>query len=122
MKIIHVTGDPICDHNYYQGLRPTADSPEQRGLRFFHSGGGALLTKDIIAAATKDLDGWKIEFGLNPDFKELPPAFHAFCLWEPQPYNVEEKDTKKGFDVWRAIEPPAGLWASCVPVESRRHL
>ena len=51
MKTILVTGDPICDHNYYKGKRQTADSDEKRGFRYYRTGGGALLLKDLIAAA-----------------------------------------------------------------------
>jgi hypothetical protein len=49
MKTILITGDPICDHNYYKGKRPSADSKELRGFRFTQEGGGALLLKKLIA-------------------------------------------------------------------------
>lgn len=107
-KTILVTGDPICDHNYYRGNRPTADSTEGRGFRLARTPGGALMLKDLIAKATALLAGWQTEFGLQLDHEALPQDYHAYCLWEPQLSNPTEKDEKKRFEVWRAVEPPLG--------------
>jgi len=107
-KLILVTGDPICDHNYYRGNRATADSLEPRGFRFRRTGGGSLLLKDLVEKATADLDEWRTEFGLDSDFENLPSASHAFCIWEPQENDPNEKDSAKKHQVWRAVEPPLG--------------
>lgn len=104
MKKILVTGDPICDHNYYKGRRPTADSEETRGFRYYRTGGGALLLKDLIAATMeegKGDQGWVTEFGLDPDFESLPLKYHSYCIWEPTA-------GAEGTEYWRAIEPPLG--------------
>ncbi len=107
MKTILVTGDPICDHNYYKGKRPTADSNESRGFRYFHEGGGALLLKKLIANVMEGEADWQVEFGLNEHFKSLPPAYHAFCIWEPQVATIGA-DSKNSPQFWRALEPPLG--------------
>lgn len=108
-KQILVSGDCVCDHNFYKGKRATADSSQPRGFRARESCGGALLLKELVAQATADLPGgWRTEFGAGPDFKELPSDYHAFCLWEPQVANPWEKDAKKQYEVWRAVEPPLG--------------
>jgi len=107
-KRILVTGDSICDHNYYRGRRSTADSPEPRGFRHKTAAGGALLLKELIEQVTGNLPGWKTEFGLNDNFETLPATHHAFCLWEPQVMNPDEKDAGKQIQVWRAVEPPLG--------------
>jgi len=107
MKTILVTGDPICDHNYYKGKRRTADSIEPRGFRFTHEGGGALLLKNLIATVMREAAGWQVEFGLNEDFKTLPPAYHAFCIWEPQAGAIGG-DSKNPPQFWRTLEPPLG--------------
>lgn len=101
--LILVTGDPICDHNYYKGNRRTADSKEPRGFRFHRAGGGALLLNDLIAA-TMGADGWKTEFGLDPEYRTLPFNYHSFCFWEPR---LAEGD-KGRTEYWRAVEPPLG--------------
>lgn len=106
-KTILVTGDPICDHNYYKGKRPTADSNESRGFRYFHEGGGALLLKKLIATVMEGKADWQVEFGLNEDFRSLPPAYHAFCIWEPQ-IGTTGADPKNSPHFWRALEPPLG--------------
>ncbi len=106
--LVLVTGDLICDHAYYRGNRPTADSNERPGFRYARTGGGALLLKDLIAAALAGKQEWKVEFGLDEDFESLPPQYHAYCLWEPQVYDPEEKDSEKQIKVWRAVEPPLG--------------
>jgi len=104
LKLILVTGDPICDHDYYKGKRQTADSDEKRGFRYYRSGGGALLLKDLIAAAMKGEQEWVTEFGLNPDFESLPWEYHSYCIWEPQAGGGDKAKT----EYWRAIEPPLG--------------
>jgi hypothetical protein len=107
-KTILVTGDPICDHNYYKGKRLTADSDEKRGFRYYRAGGGALLLKDLIAATMKGEDQgeqeWVTEFGLDPDFESLPLKYHSYCFWEPQAGGGDKAKT----EYWRAIEPPLG--------------
>lgn len=103
-----VTGDPICDHNYYRGNRSTADSPEARGFRFTRTAGGALMLKDLIAETTTSLPGWRTEFGLDVNHEALPQDYHAYCLWEPQLSDPTETDEKKRFEVWRAVEPALG--------------
>lgn len=107
-RMILVTGDVVCDHNYYRGNRPTADSTQPMGVRFACTGGGALLLKDIINETAKDLPGWSTAFGLDPDYEALPPTYHAYRVWEPQIANPDENDPKKQFSVWRAGEPPLG--------------
>jgi hypothetical protein len=107
-KTILVTGDPICDHNYYKGKRMTADSDEKRGFRFYRSGGGALLLKDLInktmQAEKSDQLEWVTEFGMNPDFETLPMSYHSYCIWEPK-----QIDGGKGkAECWRTVEPPLG--------------
>lgn len=104
MKTILVTGDPICDHNYYKGKRHTADSDEKRGFRFHRAGGGALLLKDLIAATMKGEKEWITEFGLDPTFESLPLKYHSYCIWEPQAGGGDKAKT----EYWRAIEPPLG--------------
>jgi len=117
-KLILVTGDPICDHNYYRGNRHTADSAEKRGFRFLHSGGGSLLLKELIETAISDLSEWKTEFGLDDDYMGLPPTYHAFCLWEPQ-VCPDEGDDKKSVQVWRAVLPALGYGHdTLIPEES----
>ncbi len=107
-KTILVTGDPICDHNYYKGKRLTADSGEKRGFRYYRAGGGALLLRDLIAATMTgekpDDPEWIAEFGLDPDFESLPLAYHSYCIWEPQAGGGDKARTP----YWRAIEPPLG--------------
>jgi len=103
-KLILVTGDPICDHNYYKGKRYTADSNEIRGFREIQTGGGALLLKELIAATMQEESEWTTEFGLNADFKSLPLAFHSYCFWEPQPGG----NTKGQSEFWRAVVPQLG--------------
>lgn len=107
-RTILVTGDPICDHNYYRGKRPTADSSHERGFRPTMTDGGALLLKELISKAIEPLTGWRTEFGLNLKLEDLPQDYHAYSLWEPQISNPTEKDEKKRFEVWRAVEPPLG--------------
>lgn len=102
-KLVLVTGDPICDNNYYKGKRRTADSGEKPGFRFHRSGGGALLLNDLIKLALNK-DGWTAEFALNPDFATLPLNYHAFCLWEPKQIN----DRNDKAEYWRTVEPPLG--------------
>lgn len=103
-----VTGDPICDHNYYRGNRATADSAEERGFRLNRTPGGALLLHSLIAETIAPLAGWQAEFGLELTYTDLPLDYHAFCLWEPQVSDPDEKDESKRFEVWRAVEPPLG--------------
>jgi len=100
-KLIFVTGDYTCDHSLYKGNRTTADSSAVRGVLATQTGGGALLLKDLIAATMRKDPDWTIEFGLDPDFTSLPPAYHSYCLWEPQ-YAGDHQQT------WRAVEPPLG--------------
>ena len=114
-KTILVTGDPICDHNYYRGHRATADSADERGFRLTRTRGGAILLNDLIVEATAQLEGWKTEFGLKVDHEELPQSYHAFCLWEAQVSNPFEKDAKKRVEVWRAVEPPLGYGQPAKP-------
>lgn len=111
-KTILVTGDCICDHNFYKGKRPKADSKEQRGFRYYCKGGGALLLKEVIAETmnvkTMESDAeFKVEFDLDEDFIRLPLAYHSFCLWEPQVGNPAD-DPKNQVQYWRAVEPPFG--------------
>jgi len=134
-KTILVTGDPICDHNYYKGKRPTADSKEPRGFRSERVGGGSLLLKDqlvpVIAAGLKAQaeadaqakadaiakgedetarvarDDWQVEFGLNDDFRTLPSAYHSFCIWEPL-VGTTGADPKTSPLFWRTLEPALG--------------
>ncbi|MCB0670189.1 MAG: hypothetical protein KDC80_30390 [Saprospiraceae bacterium] len=106
-KLILVTGDPICDHNFYTGKRKTADSSELRGFRYFHTGGGSFLLENLIVHATSDLIDWKTEFGLHSDYLALPPTSHAYCLWEPQIANPKENLSRQ-YEVWRAVEPALG--------------
>jgi hypothetical protein len=106
-RTILVTGDPICDHSYYRGNRSTADSPESRGFRFFRTGGGALLLNDLIIKVMAGDSGWTTQFGLDSEYEAYPPAYHSFCLWEPQVGNPEE-ESKKQIQFWRAVEPPYG--------------
>ncbi len=107
-KLILVTGDVLCDHNYYQGDRPTADSRNPLGFRYFLTGGGALLLKKLVETTTSNLPGWKTEFGLNEQYEELPPAWHAFCLWQPQTGGPAGRGAGEPGQVWRAVEPPLG--------------
>ena len=115
MKTILVTGDPICDHNYYKGQRFSVVSPERRGFREERVGGGALLLKDLLStviktAAEAQADAqvnWQVKFGLNEDFKTLPAAYHSFCIWEPQD-GPKDKDSEKPPQFWRMLEPPLG--------------
>lgn len=104
MKTILVTGDPICDHNYYKGERPTADADNARGFRYYCKGGGALLLKDLIAKTMEGEAEWTTEFGLDPNFESLPLAYHAFCLWEPQIASPDE-GSKNQVLLWRSVEP-----------------
>lgn len=107
-KLVLVTGDPICDHNFYRGNRATADSSEERGVRLTKTPGGAFLLQELIAKTIAPLAGWQAEFGLELEVSNLPLDYHAFCLWEPQVSDPAEKDEKKRFEVWRAVEPPLG--------------
>ena len=108
-KVILVTGDAVCEHSYFKGKRDTADSIESPGFRFEHNGGGALLLKDLIKRATTGRGGWKTEFGLDDDFKSLPAAYHAYCLWEKLPAtDPDAKGAGKQKLVWRALQPPLG--------------
>ena len=127
MKIT-VLGDPICDHNFYRGLRPTPDSTEERGLCETHTEGGSMLLHSLIdktlgicadqrAAEARKAQGLppdqspKCQVSFLPEIKcaDLPARCHAFALWEPQPANLQEKDEeKKKLQVWRAAEPPLG--------------
>jgi hypothetical protein len=103
-KMILVTGDPICDHNYYKGNRQTADAPmELLGFRFYRTGGGALLLKKLIAE-TMNADGWMTEFGMDSNFQALPLSYHAFCFWEPR--QLDSGNVKAEY--WRTVEPPLG--------------
>ena len=102
-KTILVTGDPICDHNYYKGKRPSADSEEKPGFRFYRTGGGALLLKDLIGK-TLSKDGWRTEFGLKSGFESLPLNYHSFCFWE----SIEIDDGKGKAEYWRSVEPALG--------------
>lgn len=126
-KTILVTGDPICDHNYYKGKRPSAVSPEPRGFRSERVGGGALLLRNLIAqvidAGVKAKaeamengnddtvettnDDWQVEFGLNDDFRTLPSKFHSFCIWEPL-VGTTGADPKSSPLFWRMLEPALG--------------
>jgi hypothetical protein len=108
-KTILVTGDPICDCNFYQGERTTADSSKSRGFRL--SGkipGGALLLCDLLAKVLEVQPGSCVEFGLDIDPKKLPSHYHAYSLWEPQVANPGEKDESKRNTIWRAVEPVLG--------------
>jgi hypothetical protein len=107
-RTVLVIGDAVCDHNYYRGNRQTADSTQSLGVRVRHSGGGALLLREIIDAALSNLPGWKAALAAQPSYEALPSTFHSYCLWEPQISNPDEKDKKKQFAVWRAVEPPLG--------------
>lgn len=112
-RTILVTGDPICENNYYRGNRRTADSAEKRGFRVDKKRpGGALMLKRLIETmietANPTLANWQTEFGLTLNFEELPDNYNAYCLWEPQVSNPTEKDEKKRFEVWRAVEPTLG--------------
>ncbi len=134
-KTILVTGDPICDHNYYKGRRFSVVSDERRGFRSECFGGGALLLKELISRvieaaekaqteadaqeqakagandkteSAKDArDAWQVEFGLNEDFATLPTAYHSYCIWEPQD-GPKGLDSEKQTQFWRMIEPPLG--------------
>lgn len=104
MKTILVAGDPICDHNYYKGNRRMADAPKElRGFRFYRTGGGALLLKDLVAETMKS-DGWTTEFSMDSDFQTLPLNYHSFCFWEPQQID----DDKDSAEYWRTVEPALG--------------
>ncbi len=107
IQTILVTGDTICDHNYYKGERPTADSDKLRGIRYAKVGGGALLLKGLISKTMEDDKNWTTIFGLDDDFKTLPLAYHSLCFWEPQAGNLDD-DPKKDTLFWRAVEPPFG--------------
>ena len=109
-RTILVTGDPICENNYYRGNRRTADSAEKRGFRVAKTPGGALMLKQLIETMTAipALSHWQTEFGLKLNFEKLPDNYNAYCLWEPQVSNPTEKDEKKRFEVWRAVEPTLG--------------
>jgi hypothetical protein len=107
-KLILVSGDCVCDHNYYKGKRPAADSRETRGFRVTETCGGALLLRDLIAQTTAGLAGWQTGSGYGPDFKTLPSEYHAFCLWEPQLSNPGSENPAERVEVWRAMEPPLG--------------
>src|SRR5437764_2457371 len=91
-KRILVTGDAICDNNYYKGNRPTADSSETRGFRPVPSRGGALLLTDLMDSCTADLPGWTTDFAFDSTYMSLPPTYHAFCLWDPQVAHPLHKD------------------------------
>lgn len=124
-KNVLVCGDCVCDHHFYMGKRPTADSPQERGFRARESCGGALLLKDLIqktiaikptgakdedkapAAPTAPTD-WQVLFGTGGNMKQLPSHHHAFCLWSPQLVQPLGDDNAKPYEVWRAVEPPLG--------------
>ena len=111
-KLILVTGDPICDHNFYRGKRATVDSLNERGVTYTQTGGGALLLKDLISETMKgEKQGeqeWVTEFGLDPDFFTLPSKHHAYCIWEPQSVGGGKDKT----EYWRTVEPPLGYGLS----------
>lgn len=65
------------------------------------------MLNELIKRATQPL-GWQTEFGLQLNHEKLPQDYHAYCLWEPQVSNPTEKDEKKQFEVWRAVQPPLG--------------
>ena len=106
-KTILVTGDPICDHNYYKGERPTATSDNPRGFRDAQEGGGALLLKKLIVATMGKEADCTTKFGLDERYRSLPLAYHSFCLWEPQIGNPEA-DSREQIHYWRTVEPPMG--------------
>jgi hypothetical protein len=112
-KCILVTGDPVCDHNYYRGNRSAANAPDMPGFRVTETGGGAFLLKELIATltdpnVTPNMAGWHAVFGLDVDYKLLPPQHHSFCLWEPQISNPLEEDPDKQVKVWRTADPLLG--------------
>ena len=99
-KCILVTGDCVCDHDFYTGERPSADSDKKlRGFRSTQRCGGALLLKKLIEQATPE---WSTSFGVTPDFKTLPSEHHSFCLWKPQAVNPENG---KSYKVWLTVNP-----------------
>ena len=107
-KLILVSGDCVCDHNFYKGDRHTADSPKTRGFRVTESCGGALLLKRLIGEVMADVPQWEVGFGGGTGLKaDLPSNYHAFCLWEPQVANPGDPLDKQ-YEVWRAVEPPLG--------------
>lgn len=130
-RLVLVTGDPVCDHDYYRGIRTAADSCEDLGFRVIRTGGGSLLQEMLIrevlqqaqaretgasakgaAPATvngRNAEKWESQFGLTLEYRALPSRYHAFALWEPQLRNPKEKDPKKQKErVWRAVEPLLG--------------
>lgn len=108
-KLIQVTGDCVCDHNFYKGKRPKADSEEKRGFRPEETCGGAFLLTEIIASTLKaspEVAGvpWQASFWGGKEFKGLTSQYHAFSFWEPQNSVINDKKV----EVWRASEPPLG--------------
>lgn len=105
---VYVTGDAVCDHSFYNGQRPTADSDKTPGFRYSVTGGGALLLKDIIEAVTKE-DNIAVEYGLDASYRKLPMSHHAFSLWELDDTEKPCSDDKqKTYECWHAIKPELG--------------
>ena len=106
-KLILVTGDVVCDNNFYKGNRATADAVKNRGLKPVRSGGGALLVKDLIKHAISDQNAWSIKFDSKTDELSVAPDHHAFCLWEPRLSFIDDKDKERA-EVWQAVDPVLG--------------
>ncbi len=101
-KHILITGDPVCDHNLYQGERITACSNSDLGIRIKHVPGGGAFLSELIAHVIPTLKstGWTSSFGPPVDCGQLDGEFHAFCYWEP--FDASPGDAKKEDRVWRA--------------------
>lgn len=107
-KLVVVAGDPICDHNFYRGTRATADSKSTQGFEVEVTRGGALLLADIIGTTISDMPSWSVESACDVNFRRLPTAYHAYCLWEPHECQVKSSVVPQ-VRVWRAAEPAFGF-------------
>src|SRR5436190_17957210 len=105
---VSITGDPICDHHFYRGLRDTPDSLEPRGLLTGQVGGGAILLHELVKTTLDRSTHCETKLGIILDHTALPAHYHAYCLWEPQLSNLLEKEDANKHTVWRSTEPPLG--------------
>lgn len=104
-KQILITGDVVCDRDFYCGNRFTADSEESRGLVAKITAGGSRLIRELVNVVQKSTD-WDVEFGLDVDVDKLPLQYHAYCYWEPELYDPDDKEPPRM--VWRGVPPILG--------------
>lgn len=109
MKTILVTGDPVCDHNYYLGTRASVDAIGAEGFRYACDAGGAFLLRDLIEHAVSDSAGrWSVHCGLHPAHATLPWAFHSLCLWRPGRV-AKDRDGNEVARHWYLEKKPGGF-------------